>query len=211
MLVQHFVRGIAGLSPADVSQILSRTGMLCSALRTNPGADVWDAEQRLGSDALDLHQNRYDLVGADSPYISTSAGTYVGEAAGDGSGEGTWRAKFAVDTAVQFAVLISQTDGWVFSGYHLLLGRPAGAHAEFGEELRDVHQHPIWSTWRSEGEVAAAVRIPPRRLQRADFYSYDDVRAAIDDGRRPAPVATAGLVGEHYVEPTSVLSVREVI
>ena len=51
--------------------------------------------------------------------------------------------------------------------------------------MRDFHQHPDWSPYRDEGELAVAVRIPPRRLRMAEQYRYRDVLLARQYGRRP--------------------------
>ncbi len=90
-------------------------------------------------------------------------------------------AAFAIDTALAFATRGHQTSGWLFYGYVFLLGRPAGMHGEFGEEVRDVHQHPEWSRFRAEGEVAIPLRVPPRRLQRAELYTPRDIMSAVQN------------------------------
>ncbi|WP_129336294.1 hypothetical protein [Cellulomonas endophytica] len=180
MLVQEVVRGVAGLTTGDARRIMERDGLLCAALRTGRVTTADEAEVLLGAEALDQHVHEHHVVREGSPYVSTSAGTYVTD--------DRWhtRSAFAVDTAIDFAVLGPRADGWVFYGYVFLLGRPAGHHAEFAEEVRDVHQHPAWSPFRAEGEVAVPVRLPPRRLLRAELYRYAEVAAALAAGRWPA-------------------------
>ncbi|MGH8835606.1 MAG: hypothetical protein ACRDWG_11535 [Actinomycetes bacterium] len=186
MLLQEFVRGMRGLSPTEVDAILA-DGMLCQALLNPPVLSPWEAEEQLSDVNLDRHRHDHAAYGASSPYISTSAGTYR---------EGDLTTKFnqpmfALETALQFAVLLHRTDGWVFYGYHFILGRPAGRHAEFAEEVRDLHQHPQWSQFRGEGEIAAAVRIPSRRLRQAELYTYAHVTQAIRSGGPLVPAAVA--------------------
>lgn len=182
MIVQSVIRGISGLrrDPADdeVGQIMNHSGLLCAAVRTGRAPTPDDAEELLGPAALDAHRHRHEDVVDDSPYISMSAGTYVERDRHN-------HAAFAFDTALSFATRGHQVPGWVFYGYVFLLGRPAGMHAEFGEEVRDVHQHPAWSRFRAEGEVAVPIRVPPRRLQRAELYTPEDVEAAVQAGIWP--------------------------
>lgn len=182
MLVQNVIRGVGGLSrgpgPDEVETIMKLDGLTCAALRTGHVASTVEAESLLGADPLDAHRHRHELYGPRSPYVSMTAGTYQ-----DRGGHN--RAAFAFDTALAFATDGFRDPGWVFYGYVFLLGRAAGSHAEFGEEVRDVHQHPAWSRFRSEGEVAVPVRVPPRRLRRAELYLPDDVLDAARAGRWP--------------------------
>lgn len=203
MFLQEFVRGMREVSRRQVDEIFEH-GMLCQALRQDPDLSPWEAEGRLSSDSLDQHRHHYSSFGSYSPYISTTAGTYRER----GSFERYNQSLFAFDTALQFAVLNEGTDGWIFFGYHMILGRPAGSHAEFAEEVRDVHQHPQWSRFRGEGEIAAAVRIPPRRIEKAIFYRYSEVKEALGEGRTPEGE-------EHrckkFVSPETLLAARGVI
>ena len=204
MFLQWFVRGMRGLGPDEVRYILD-TGMQCQALRNDPGRPQWELEGELTDENLDRHRHDHDRYGNDSPYVSTTAGTYR-----EG---GRFRrhneSLFAFDTALSFAVITSRSNGWIFYGYHFLLGRPAGRHAEFAEEVRDLHQHPVWSRYRGEGEIAAAIRIPPRRLQRAEFYSFANVDEAI---RQKAPIEPDDVVpNPGFVEPRELLAPRGVV
>jgi hypothetical protein len=183
VLIQEIVRGVSGLERGEVDEILNEKGFLCAALRNGVADSIDVAEKLLSTANLRRHQNDYPAYADETPYISTSAGTYV-----EG---GRWRqnnrARFAFTTALDFAVLGPRRDGWIFYGYVFLPGREAGQHAEFAEELRDLHQHPAWSRYRAEGEVAVAVRIPPRRLRRAELYTYDRVARSVRAGVHPEP------------------------
>jgi hypothetical protein len=193
-----------GLGPKDVEEIMAN-GMLCQAMRHDSSMTVWDAEAILSDENLDRHRHDHEAFGDSSPYISTSGGTYL-----EGSVKKPFnKAQFAFDTALAFAVLTEQKDGWIFYGYHLILGRPAGRHAEFSEEVRDFHQHPQWSEYRDEGEIAAAVRIPPRRIRRAEFYRYDSVMEAIKS--KSLFTYDDYVDNKTFLEPETVLSARAVI
>lgn len=205
MLLQEFVRGMRGLREEDAKTIMS-TGLMCQAMWRAPNMSLADAEALLTDENLDLHRHNHDAFAESSPYISTSAGTYR---------EGSARKKynqplFAFETALEFAVLSHRTDGWIFYGYHFVLGRPSGRHVEFAEEVRDLHQHPQWSRFRGEGEIAAALRIPPRRLRLAEFYTYQAVMDAINADEEPAPEDIISNDGV-YMSPETVLSARGVI
>ncbi len=183
MLIQEVVRGVGRLAYADALAVVRETGLVCAALRNGVVATSDAAEGLLSPEALERHRHDHPTFHSQSPYISATAGTYL-----EGS---RWsrasRARFAFDTALDFAVLGPRRDGWIFYGYVFLLGRAAGRHAEFAEEVRDLHQHPAWSPYRGEGEIAVAVRIPPRRLRLAEFYDYDSVVRSIRNGRHPEP------------------------
>jgi hypothetical protein len=204
MLLQEFVRGMRNVSGNDV-ETMFQNGMAAPALWHDATLSLWDAEALLTDRNLDRHRHDYATFAASSPYISTSAGTYRQQ----GILQKFNQPLFALETAVAFAVLMGRTDGWIFYGYHFILGRPAGRHAEFAEELRDVHQHPQWSRFRGEGEVAAALRIPGRRLWKAELYTYPSVRQAIDD--RAPLIPQEVLENDAYQRPETVLSAREVI
>jgi hypothetical protein len=204
VLLQEFVRGMRSLSEPEVTAILSK-GMSAPLLWRDPSLSAWDAEALLTDANLDRHRHDHEDFGARSPYISTSAGTYQER----GILQKYNQPLFALETAVHFAVVMGRTDGWVFYGYHFILGRPAGRHAEFSEELRDVHQHPQWSRYRGEGEMAAALRIPARRLQKAEYYSYTSIFETIESR---GPLKPDRVVDNaEYQPPETVLSVRRVI
>ncbi|MDT0166052.1 hypothetical protein Q9R32_10825 [Actinotalea sp. AC32] len=210
MIVQSVIRGVGDLRRDavrdDVAEIMTRTGLVCAALRTGRVASPGDAEDLLGPTALDDHRHRHHLMADESPYISMTAGTYVERHRRN-------RAAYAFDTALAFATHGHQRPGWVFYGYVFLLGRAAGLHAEFGEEVRDVHQHPAWSRFRAEGEVAVPVRVPPRRLQRAELYTPDDVRDALRAGVWPPDPSDVedNEASGRYCPPEDLLGARGVV
>lgn len=209
MIVQKVVRGVSGLrrDPGndEVAEIMSRFGLLCAAARTGR-ANLGEAEDLLGLTALDDHRHRHELVRYTSPYISMTAGTYEERNKQN-------HAAFAVDTALAFATQGYQASGWIFYGYVFLLGKPAGRHAEFGEEVRDVHQHPAWSRFRGEGEVAVPIRVPPRRLQRAELYTPGDILNAVQNGvwpPAPSDVVDNEAAGR-YSPPEDIVAARGVV
>ncbi|NTW41903.1 MAG: hypothetical protein HGA44_18815 [Cellulomonadaceae bacterium] len=210
MIVQNVIRGIGGLVRVpgndEVEAIMRRDGLLCAALRHGHVATANDAENLLGPLSLDAHRHRHVQFAAASPYVSMTAGTYVERGAHN-------HAASAFLTAVLFATDGLRQPGWLFYGYVFLLGRSAGGHAEFAEEVRDVHQHPAWSRFRAEGEVAVPVRVPPRRLLRAERYVPGDVLTAARSGSwPPAPddVVDNEAAGV-YLPPEDLLSARAVV
>lgn len=212
MFLQEFVRGMRNLSAGQVQQILDE-GLVCQALRQVNPPPPWRLETELTDANLDRHRHDHVTYGAQSPYISTTAGTvreFV-QTHRRGGVTGYTQTLFAFDTALAFAVLCARSDGWLFYGYHFMLGRPAGRHAEFAEEVRDLHQHPQWSRYRGEGEIAAAIRIPPRRIQRAELYRYDEVMEAFANEEPIAPRDDDVLLNPAYQPPEQLLAPRGVI
>lgn len=167
----------------------------------------------LNENALFNHQNRYHQVGQESPYISTSAGTYVEEQDPGDADRGYWRARFALDTAIIFATLLSERDGRLGLPRLPPAPRASGrcARGVRGGAARPAPASRAWSTFRAEGEVAGAVRIPSRRLRRADLYRYADVVWAVERGLRAEPILGESIPGPAFVDPSSVLGVRAVI
>lgn len=207
MLIQEVVRGVSGISEDEARIIMGETGLLCAALRNRVVATVDVAERLLSADSLDRHRHDNPNFARESPYVAVSAGTYL---EGDHRSRHN-RARFAFDTALDFAVLGPRRDGWVFFGYVFLLGRATGRHAEFAEEVRDLHQHPAWSPYRSEGEIAVGVRIPPRRLRRAELYTYENVVASVRRREQPRPDVVIDNTADLYEAPELLMAARGVI
>jgi hypothetical protein len=209
LILQEFLRGVSQFDDdprvdEDVARdILTNTGFWCAAVRRQDSTPEL-AELALTPDSLRRHQSDNAFYRDHSPYISVTAGTYI---------ERRWQRYnqevFAFDTALNFAVNIAGTDGWIFYGYVICLGYSANGHAEFAEELRDVHQHARWCRYRAEGEFAAPVRIPPRRLSKAEHYSSAEVIAAVYEDRQPNPDAT--LANTKFMPPEKLLRARGMV
>ena len=107
MFLQEFVRGIGGLSRPEVESILQTAGLSCAALRTGHAASIDEAENLLGQVTLNNHRHNHATVGPESPYISVSAGTFL---EGDSVSQVN-EARYAFDTALEFAVVMPSTDG----------------------------------------------------------------------------------------------------
>jgi hypothetical protein len=211
LILQEFLRGVSQFADdpsvdEDVARdILTNTGFWCAVVRRQVSTSE-AAELALTPDSLRRHQSDNTFYRDHSPYISVTAGTYVE------LGQRSQRYNqevFAFDTALNFAVNIAGTDGWIFYGYVICLGYSANGHAEFAEELRDVHQHPRWCRYRAEGEFAAPVRIPPRRLSKAERYPAAEVIAAVHQNRQPNPEAT--LTNMNFMPPEKLLRARGVV
>jgi hypothetical protein len=202
MFFQHILKGIPKLSPEQVNEIFSKTGLRCNWWR---GAGTIDSEQikeKLSDDNLYWHLERYDEVPQggdrefwkDTPFISTTAGTAVEDFAA--------RKIYVCDAfweAAMFATERFGCDGWIFYGYVYVLGKPAVELQEFAEEIRNVHQYARFMRHRREGEFTAKIEIPSVRLRCAEFYRGADVGAQFSRGQRPKPLEV--IVNDAYCPP----------
>lgn len=210
MIFQMALKGIPGLPVAAANTILE-SGLLCRWwLRVTdlPRNEVAD---RLTEDELYNHVARYhDTVpgatytyGANSPFISLSAGTYQTVS--------SWSYKhFAARwTALRFATDNFKTDGLALRLWVPVLGRPAVQLEHFAEEVRDPHQYPVAYGYHHQGEVTAKIVVPPTQIERYDYYSGSAAAVALSGGTWPTP--TASRANPKYVSPNSYVNLRDVV
>jgi len=198
MFFQKVLKGIPNLSRADVDAILSR-GIICSWIHSSGWRPMDEIEARLTEFNLYqhlIHYNDLDPIfgqpfGANTPFISTTAGTLH-------AGISHYTPFPALATALPFAIGAGKR-GHVFYAYLITLGRKSVPLVEFAEEPRDVHVYTRHYSWHWEGEVTAKIVIPPSRIERVDEYDLDLSTAPIDVISNP-----------RYRRPEDYINVREV-
>lgn len=183
MILQRFLKGVAGLRRNDVFEILETKGLCSTWLLNHPNDDAETRDEVLNVHAFEDHVLRFEdactacsdgSVKDHTPYISLAVGTRAAEDTSQ-----TVLDLPAWWMALMFATAFFQGDGWVFWGYTYVLGRPSRELAEFSEEVRDINQFVPYNTYSREGEVVAKMRIPPVRLEKAVQVSAAKVHALV--------------------------------
>jgi hypothetical protein len=204
VFIQRFLKGIVDLDEAAVSAMVLSTGITANWWRRVGDITPADIADRLTEGALIFHLNQYDDVdpatgrtyGADSPFISVTAGCIVRDARGGQNlnlGADYVAAHFATDGFAR--------PGWVFSGYVFALGRKAVAHVGFAEEVRELHVYTQFLPFQPEGELAAKVHIPCAQIDCA--YQVEP------DQQTGGWVRTTTTIGNpRFVGPDDIVNLR---
>jgi hypothetical protein len=194
---QKWLKGIVGLDASQVQEMLDARGITCRWWHSQPDGLISPPQivERLTHENLMSHLNNYSSFGAESPFISTTAGAIHRVAT-----LGNFPIP-AIYTAVQFATDGFTSDGWVFYGWSYTLGRPAVPLQEFAEEVRELHQYSEYLPFHREGEIVEKVHIPSTRLRLAQPWTVTG--GALSTG--------PPLIGSSYQAPEDYVNVRGVI
>lgn len=191
MIFQYVLKGIAGLTALEAEHVMEH-GLKCRWWhRVDPLP--WDeVPGRMTEAELQNHLAHYNdsvpgqgyTYGEDSPFISTTAGTYQTPSSR------TYKLFSATYTAISFATKGFTSDGVVFAAWLPVLGRPSLPLLGFGEEVRDPNQYPKAYGFHHQGEVTAKIHISPTQI--AGYTSYVG-----------AKITGAGIAGGHVQDPTN--------
>ncbi len=77
----------------------------------------------------------------------------------------------------------------------------------FSEELRELNIYTDYSDFQAEGEITAKISIPPAQVEKAEFWSLTDAKAADLANVRGTPGYT--LTNSLYVPPDDLNNVRK--
>jgi hypothetical protein len=212
MIIQRVLKGLSNLTDSDVQLIFTR-GLVCNWWRTHGKLFQDLVPDRLTDRNLEWHRNSFDTPDPqqnnapfrdNTPFISTTAGTIDRDTANQTNTlVPAWR------TALFFATDRWRTDGWLFYCHVYLIGRRAVAMEAFSEELRDLNLYTGFSAVHLEGEITAKLVIPTAQIERADFFSLADARAAAANS--VLPVAGRSLPNPHFVNPADYSNLRELL
>lgn len=191
MFVQKFFKGIAGIADSEVEGIF-RDGIHSNRLRTRPDCPVLDVLPELTEDALYAHVTDYAAHGAQSCFVSLTAGTR------DQAEDAGWfRPHKGWDQALRFATRGGRA-GVVLEGWVLVMGTQSWHMIGTAEDIRDRHVYPRFNKYWRQGEVTAKVLVPGSQVCRA---------TVVDAGRRPIRTLTNAAA----IDPGAMSNVREVI
>jgi hypothetical protein len=210
VMFQFVFKGIPDLSDDDARRTM-QAGILCNwwrRVRTLPNPEV---RGRLTQRELDDHIARYwatvpgetYTVGENSPFISTTAGTYQAQ------NSKTYKYFSAELTAISFATRQSRTDGVIFRAWLPVLGRPSLPLAQFAEELRDPNQYPKAYGFHHQGEVTAKIEIPTAQIEGFWTVSAIATKSSLKTGASSVLGAMTA-INPNYVAPDDFTNVRDV-
>jgi len=209
MIIQEVLKGINGLSAADVTAIFAQ-GIQCNWWRKVITLPANEIPLRLTDRNLNWHQNRYEdpdpLEGGEkysrhTPFISTTAGSVERDIFNQ-----TNTLHSAWWEALCFATDFWKSDGWIFYCSAWILGRKAIGHQAFAEEIRELHIYSDFSPFQPEGEITAKIVIPPAQIQRAEEWRLDDILTATSGGLLPTPSNT--IANPLFIDPMTYSNVR---
>jgi hypothetical protein len=211
MIIQHVIKGIPDLTRSDAQRILAE-GIHCNWVRNYPPLKWDEIAVRLTADNLDWHQNRYtdkdpnftpgERFYRHTGFISTTAGTYLRDIPNY-----TNICKPAWQVALKYATAEWRKDGYLFYCYLFVLGRKSVSIPAFSEELRELNVYTDYSDFQAEGEIAAKISIPPAQIEKAEFWSLADAKAADLAKVRGTPGYT--LTNSLYQPPDDINNVRK--
>jgi hypothetical protein len=212
MIIQRVLKGLSNLTDAEVQDIFTG-GLTCNWWRTQGRLIQPLVPDRLTDRNLEWHRHSFTTPDPlqnyapfcdNTPFISTTAGTVDRDTANQTNTlVPAWR------PALYFATNRWTTDGWLFYCHLFLIGRRAVAMEAFSEELRDVNLYTGFSPVHLEGEITAKLVIPAAQIERADFYSLTDARAAAAHGA--LPTAQRSLINTDFVNPLDYSNLRELL
>lgn len=212
MIIQQVIKGLSDLSDPEVDHIF-QSGIVCNWWRTRGHLPQNEVPDRLTDRNLEWHQNSFTKADPlqgnapfcdNTPFISTTAGTVERDTVNR-----TNTLTHAWKTALYFATDRWTKDGWLFYCHLFLIGKPAIAMEPFSEELRELNIYTGFSPFHPEGELTAKLVIPTAQIERADFWSLSDARAAAAAGSLPTPQRTRS--NQHFVKPEEYNNLRALL
>lgn len=167
MFVQKFFKGIRGLGRLEAEHIFAE-GLRSNRLRLAPAASYTDLIALLTEDNLYGHVTDYATYGAQSVFVSLTAGTR-----GATSFDGFFRPFAAWETALRFATAGGKSTGVVLEGWVIVLGTPAWHIPGVAEDIRDRHVYPRFNNFWAQGEVTAKLVVPGSQITRVTMVDAD--------------------------------------
>lgn len=221
MYFQKFIKGINGIKKNQAEYMLEN-GIICNWWRKQREISPIEVKSKLIEPNVELHLNKYaDLLpsshpefapdrtyGDISPFISTTAGVYHRD----------YNAQFGVGfnklippivTALGFATKTFSSDGVLFYGYVITLGKKAVEMEQFAEEVREMHIYTDYLPNHHEGEIMAKIIIPSVQIEKVEFYSSDVLNEKIAKREKIEPELTIKNV--YYEDPTKFSNIREIL
>lgn len=207
-MFQFVLKGIADVTDAEALAVFD-SGLLCSWWRRVSVLPFEQVGGRLTEPELHAHLSDYKAlvpgeqytVGENSPFISTTAGTYQTHSSK------TYEYYSAQWTAARFATDTFRKDGVIFRAWLPILGRPSVPVEQFAEEVRDPNQYSTVYGYHHQGEVTAKIRIPPVQIEGFWRVSVAAVKSTWGDGS-PLSLGPATALNPSFVLPEDFSNVR---
>ena len=179
MFVQWCIKGIAGRESFDPPHtgldddaardlIDSAEGILCNWWRNASGIARTDVAGKLTPGNLTRHIHDYANFGAETPFISLTAGCVSREIALRLN-----RVHEAQDIALRFATDFGHRTGYLYYCWVIVGLNPAVEIESVAEEVRELHTYLSWSDYQLEGEVTAKIVVPATQIERCERWDSD--------------------------------------
>jgi hypothetical protein len=177
MLVQWCMKGLAMESDATARAIIDdRRGLLSAWWRDARRIAPEEARDLLTAGSIDRHVNHFDdpdprtgrPYGSVSPYVSLSCGTVSRDA-----GRATNNIHSALRTALWFGTAFGErAEAYVYSCWVVVAPRVAIPVEGVAEEVRSLTTYRNYSTYQTEGEVAAKIAVPDNQVRDCQKWEW---------------------------------------
>jgi hypothetical protein len=209
LYVQTCIKGVNGINIKGAQQILAGEGLVCRWWRNQGSIGPADIDRRLTSAELDLHVNSYDEQHPDLPGTVKEETPFISLTAGAVDRNEFLKTNFvhpAHRTALHFATRFGRLRGDCFLFYcWVVVGlKPAVEIRHLAEEVRELNTYRRYSAFQTEGEIVAKVEVPSRQIHRYEHYRVTD-----GPGGRINLAYVAQTVNPRYVDPYSIVNIRE--
>lgn len=212
MIIQKVIKGIGGIKPDTINDIL-RTGITCRWWHEVNPLPQNEISLRLNERNLRWHQNHYDEPDPleenhpfylRTPFISTTAGTVERDAFYQ-----TNILQPAWVEALRFATDGWSRDGYLFYCYVFIIGKKSVGHQLLAEEIRELNIYTGFSPFQPEGEIAAKIVIPPAQIEKVEYWPIIKLQADLERGQAPSPEKI--VKNSLYLPPDNYNNVRDVL
>ncbi|TCC95038.1 hypothetical protein [Pedobacter hiemivivus] len=221
MYFQKFIKGINGIKKFQAEHMLEN-GIPCNWWRNQNRISPIEVKSKLIEPNVELHLNKYDkqlpsshpefapnrTYGDISPFISTTAGAYQ-RAYNDQYDFGFNKLFSPLVTALGFATKTFTSDGVLFYGYLITLGKKAVEMQQFAEEVREMHIYTNYLPHHHEGEIMAKIIIPSVQIEKVEFYDSDGLLEKIERKEKIKP--TFSIKNLYYKDPNKFSNIREIL
>lgn len=170
MIVQWCIKGLALDSDEDARRIIDgQDGLHCNWWRRVGQITAPEIRRKLTAQALNSHVNHFqDLdpttgrsYAEDTPFVSLSAGTIERDTLAR-----TNHVRSARQTALWFGTSFGRRpSAYLYTCWLILAPRQAVGIEGIGEEVRDLNTYRRYSSFQTEGEVAAKIYVPANQIQ----------------------------------------------
>lgn len=204
MYIQHCVKGIAGSTGIGASTgvtkieafdlVASGKGIISNWWRKKNTIRPEEIASVINEGNLNRHIHDYAVFGADTPFISLTAGCVERDVLISSN-----NIYSAVDTALLFA-----TGAWAHPGALFYCWTPVGYNKAVdvlavAEAVRDLNVYHRWSIYQLEGEITAKVHIPANQIKCVEWW----------DGSIRKDAAVDTLTNHTYIDPKPITNMKE--
>jgi hypothetical protein len=179
MFVQWCIKGVRGRLPGEDAAIgiddsdahamvLGGQGILCNWWRTAASISPAARRTKLTAANLDRHVHDYDTYGAQTPFISLTAGCVERDV-----GLRLNRVHEAQDVALRFGTDWGARPGYLFYCWVVVGLKPAVSVEGVAEEIRELNTYLSWSDYQLEGEVTAKINVPANQIHAWERWDCD--------------------------------------